>query len=147
MSLRKRMTTIAIAAGLASCAFAAQASASAKGIEPFRVGEVPTPFGTYPIPSGELDHGITGKGLKIESQKAGFSSMPPLCNYKVAYSLKNLDGVEYERAESELISDCHSNHELPGVEWNLEGQPGKACAILYADNHEIARQCHNVTRN
>ncbi len=147
MSLRKRITTIVLSTALAGCAFAPSAFASAKGIEPFRVGEIPTPWGSYPVPSGELDHGITGKGLYIESEKAGFSSMPPLCNYKVAYSHRKLDGVEYERWESGLVSDCHSNHKLPGVEWRRDGQPGKACAILYADGEEIARQCHNITAN
>lgn len=132
----------------------AAANASAVGIQPFNEGTIDTPFGSYDIPRGELDHGITGDGLNIVSEGAGFSSVPPLCNWSVRYSHTDLAGIEYRSHQfpgnDQVYSDCTSNIEVPGVVWQgnpIPARPGLACAILYANSAEIARQCHSITAN
>lgn len=132
---------------IASGTFALSALASAVGVQPFKEGTIDTPFGSYDIPRGELDHGITGEGLYVESEAAGFTSVAPVCNWRVDYALTDVSGNEYERYEGPLVSDCDTNTKAPGVRWERNVRPGQACAILYTNSVEIARQCHNITEN
>ena len=143
--LPQRLIVGTIVAVLANGAFASSAAASATGIEPFNEATV----GSYDIPRGELDHGVSGDGLEVESQKAGFSSATPICNWSVRYSHFDLSGNEYRSKETPTQYGCDINTEVPGVEWEGKAKPGTACAILFAGSDagtvEIARQCHNIT--
>ncbi len=150
MSIRTRKLTLAapLAIGLAALAagpLASSASASAVGIQPFNEGTVDTPWGSFDVPRGELDHGTTGKGLRVESDSAGLTSVSPVCNWEMIYEHSNLDGVVYRSQTSGLISDCDTNVNAPGVTWTGNAQPGKSCAVLRAGGATLARQCHNIT--
>lgn len=119
--------------------------ASAMGVEPFNEGTVDTPYGSYDVPRGELDHGITGSGLDVEGDSAGFTSVSPVCNWEIVYEHSDLDGEVYRSKSTGVISDCDTNVNAPGVTWTGEARPGKSCAILRAGGDEYARQCHNIT--
>ena len=149
--LPQRLIVGTIVAVLANGAFASSAAASAQGAEPFNEGTVDTPKGSYDIPRGVLDHGVSGEGLEVESQKAGFTSVAPICNWSVRYSHFDLSGNEYRSKETPIQYKCNAATGVPGVEWEGKAKPGTACAILKKSTAEgfveIARQCHNVTKN
>jgi hypothetical protein len=113
--LIQRLIACAITAAFASVAFTSSAVAVAVGAQLFNEGTVDTPVGSYEIPRGELDHGITGRGLNIVSEKAGFTSVAPICNWSVRYSHIDLSGTEYRSAQTPLKSDCDINTQVRGV--------------------------------
>ena len=149
--LPQRLIVGTIVAVLANGAFASSAAASAEGAASFNEGTVDTPKGSYDIPRGALDHGVSGEGLEVESQKASFSSATPICNWSVRYSHFDLSGNEYRSKETPIQYECDIGTRVPGVEWEGKAKPGTACAILKKGTAEgsveIARQCHNVTKN
>ncbi|MBJ7328341.1 MAG: hypothetical protein JHC95_00500 [Solirubrobacteraceae bacterium] len=142
-TIRGLLVTLIAVAGLAAVN-TAPASASASGFTMFSSGTVPTPWGDYPIPSGELDHGVTGDGLYVESQSAGFSAVPSLCNWTLTYELRDVNHNVVDSQKIDLGSRCDSNLYVPGVTWNKDTVPGFACAVLRVGESEIATQCHQV---
>ncbi len=108
MSVRKPIA-IAAMTMLATGLFVGSAQASARGSEPFGGGTVPTPRGDYPVPQGELDHGVTGTGLYVESQAAGFTAVPPLCNWTMTYELRDLNGGVVDSATIDPGSDLRKS--------------------------------------
>ncbi len=119
--------------------------ASAMGVQPFNEGTLDTPWGSYDIPRGELDHGITGSGLNVESDSAGFTSVSPVCNWTIVYEHLDSEGDVYRDQSTGLVSDCDTNVNARGVTWSEDAQPGKSCAVLLVGGSEIARQCHSIT--
>ena len=145
MIARKPIAIVVMAvAMLAAGLFAGSAQASAIGSEPFGGGTVPTPWGEYPVPRGELDHGVTGTGLYVESQAAGFTAVPPLCNWTMTYELRDLNHGVVDSATINPGSRCDSNTNVQGVVWNKNTVPGFACAVLKVGGSTIAEQCHQV---
>lgn len=103
------------------------------------------------IPAGGLDHGIWGDGLDIRAEKARVKTAWPLCNWKIRYSHRDLEGNEYRSFETKLQERCTVMSYAPKKQWEGKAKPGTACAILKKSTAEgfveVARQCHNVTKN
>jgi len=133
MSFRK-LTIIFAGVALACGISAAPALGDAYGFEPFGVG-------------GELDHSIQGENGYIESEGAGFTSpFADVCNWRVDYAHYDATGSggAYRRFTGPTTYGCNRNAEARGVVWNASAEPGTACAILYTNGVEKARQCHNI---
>lgn len=143
-TVRRALISGAATVALAAAVSPGSAAADAVGIEPFGGGTVPTPWGEYPVPQGELDHGVTGDGLFVESQKAGFTTVPSLCNWNLTYELRDLNGNVLDSRNIDPGSRCDTNVSIQGVEWNKTTSPGFACAVLRVASSEIATQCHQV---
>ncbi|MXG91606.1 hypothetical protein [Nocardioides flavescens] len=148
MSARTVLTTAAasiLAAGALTTMTTSAADASATGVEPFPGGyTVTTKYGDVTVPPGELDHGVTGEGLFVESQAAGFTTVPALCNWTMTYELRDLEGNVKSSVTRDPGSRCDTNVNAPGVVWNKTTVPGRACAILKVGSAVIAQQCHQV---
>lgn len=143
MFSRKLIAMVAVAL-FAAAVFAGSAQASAMGGTFFGGVTVPTPKGDYPVPRGSLDHGVTGDGLHVESQKASFAANPSLCNWTMAYELRDLDKRVVDSQTIDPGSRCDTATEVSGVAWNKDTVPGFACAVLKVGGSVIAEQCHQV---
>jgi hypothetical protein len=103
------------------------------------------------IPAGALTHIIRGNELDIRAEKAKVITAWPLCNWKIRYSHRDLEGNEYRSFETKLQERCTVISWAPTKQWEGKAKPGTACAILKKSTAEgfveVARQCHNVTKN
>jgi hypothetical protein len=103
------------------------------------------------IPAGVLSHKIQGNELDIRTEQAIVETVSPLCNWKIRYSHRDLEGNEYRSFETKLQERCTVISYAPKKQWEGKAKPGTACAILKKSTAEgfveSARQCHNVTKN
>jgi hypothetical protein len=103
------------------------------------------------IPAGVLSHKIQGNELDIRTEQAIVETVSPLCNWKIRYSHRDLEGNEYRSFETKLQERCTVISLAPTKQWEGKAKPGTACAILKKRTAEgfveVARQCHNVTKN
>ena len=103
------------------------------------------------IPAGALTHIIRGNELDIRAEKAKVITAWPLCNWKIRYSHRDLEGNEYRSFETKLQERCTVISWAPTKQWEGKAKPGTTCAILKKSTAEgfveMARQCHNVTKN
>lgn len=103
------------------------------------------------IPAGVLSHKIQGNELDIRTEQAIVETVSPLCNWKIRYSHRDLEGNEYRSFETKLQERCTVISYAPKKQWEGKAKPGTACAILKKSTAEgfveVARQCHNVTKN
>lgn len=134
------LATLAAAAGLAF-ATTGTAYADAYGAQPFGGGEVP---GAGEVPSGVLEHQITGSGLTVDDQWAEFESVAPVCNWEIEFHYIDAYNTTYHVDEGTLNPGCAAIGNRTGHQPGTALQTGAACAVLKYNGTEVARQCHSL---
>ncbi|WP_254812141.1 hypothetical protein [Streptomyces cavourensis] len=108
---------------------------------------------TIKVPSGcFLTHGITGKGLKIDSQRAGVDCAGPaalaakFCNSRIEFHYADTNNKTYRIDKGPLVSSCKTGT-VPMVSKGAKTvKAGKACAQLWINGTRKAVQCHYITK-
>lgn len=96
-------------------------------------------------PSCVFEHGITGQGLKISEQFAEAEGFPAtLCNTRIDFQYLDVNGQVYRTIPSPGTRSGCTAVESRTIRPGGTFRQGKACAVLYSNSAEIARQCHNI---
>jgi hypothetical protein len=134
------MATVA-ACGLLAAVVPAATQASAYGIQYWGAFTVNIKGQSIGIPSGQLAHWISGKGLHITWDGANFASVANICDPSMKFTYGN--GRYY--INGNVHWGCsHVGQWKYTLNWNAPR--GSACAELWAHDWRIrvARQCHYV---
>lgn len=145
--IRQLVVTVLVLTGLiggAGVVTAFPAQASAYGVALFGGWNV---TGIGWVPKGELEHGVSGSGLRIDREYSEFNAVAPICNWRIAYRWYDTSGTQYYSYKGTVHWGCnvwgHGDSLYNGV-----ARPGHVCASLYSNGTWIpnAKQCHNISR-
>ncbi|MGD3111480.1 hypothetical protein [Streptomyces sp. YGL11-2] len=108
---------------------------------------------TIKVPAGcFLTHAVSGKGLKINSQRAGVDCVGPMalaakfCNTRIEFHYADTNNKTYRVDKGPLNGSCKTGT-VPMLSKGAKTvKAGKACAQLWVNGQRKAVQCHYITK-
>ncbi|MFJ5595645.1 hypothetical protein ACIQCG_38640 [Streptomyces noursei] len=108
---------------------------------------------TIKVPAGcFLTHAVSGKGLKINSQRAGVDCVGPMalaakfCNTRIEFHYADTNNKTYRIDKGPLNGSCKTGT-VPMLSKGAKTvKAGKTCAQLWINGQRKAVQCHYITK-